>query len=235
MSKLRGRLSFANVMSVIAVFIALGGSGYAAFKLPKNSVGTKQLKKNAVTGVKVKAGSLTGGDIDARSLTGSDIKVSTLGTVPTATRATTAGHADSAGDATTLQGSGPGAFVHGDGAMIVGRRDLGTAAAPVTLVNIPGVASLTTDCSAGPEAELDLKNTSGGAVDFSFYWEGVAAPEFGTLPNGGQFTVVTGGAMGVTWRVATRAAPPTAATIAAAIGFSGPAACTTFAQATAGS
>ena len=53
MSKLRGRLSFANVMSVIAVFIALGGTGYAALKLPKNSVGARQLKKNAVTPPKV--------------------------------------------------------------------------------------------------------------------------------------------------------------------------------------
>jgi hypothetical protein len=229
------RPSHPTVVAYLALFVALGGGAYAIGQLPKNSVGTKQLKKNAVTGVKVKAGSLTGGDIDARSLTGSDIKVSTLGTVPAATRATTAGHADSAGDATTLQGSGPSAFVQGDGALIVGRRDLGTPASPVTLVNIPGVAVLTADCNAGPEAELDLKNTSGGSVEFSFYWEGVAAPEFGTLTNGGQFTVLTGGAMGVAWKLATRATPPTVATVTAAIGFSGPAACTTFAQATPGS
>jgi hypothetical protein len=41
MQRLRQRLSFANVMSVLAVFIALGGSGcYAA--LSKNSVGSKK-------------------------------------------------------------------------------------------------------------------------------------------------------------------------------------------------
>jgi hypothetical protein len=50
---MRGRLSFANVMSVIAVFIALGGASYAAVKLPKNSVGTKQIKNRAVTPPKV--------------------------------------------------------------------------------------------------------------------------------------------------------------------------------------
>lgn len=38
------------------MFIALGGTGYAAFKLPKNSVGTKQLKKNAA---KLKNGAVT--------------------------------------------------------------------------------------------------------------------------------------------------------------------------------
>ena len=43
------RLSYANVMATIAVFIALGGGAYAALKVPKDSVGNKQLKNNAVT------------------------------------------------------------------------------------------------------------------------------------------------------------------------------------------
>jgi hypothetical protein len=51
--KLRARLSYANVMATIAVFIALGGSAYAATQLKKNSVGTKQLKKEAVTPAKL--------------------------------------------------------------------------------------------------------------------------------------------------------------------------------------
>jgi hypothetical protein len=43
------RPSPAMVVALIALFVALGGGAYAAFKLPKNSVGTKQLKKGAVT------------------------------------------------------------------------------------------------------------------------------------------------------------------------------------------
>jgi hypothetical protein len=70
---MRPRLTYANVMATIAVFIALGGSAYA-FHLGKNSVGTKQIKKNAITGAKVKNDSLTG----------SDINESTLGTIPNA-------------------------------------------------------------------------------------------------------------------------------------------------------
>src|SRR5215203_5340093 len=54
MRALRGRLTYANVMATIAVFIALGGASYAAIKLPKNSVGTKQLKKEAVSLSKIK-------------------------------------------------------------------------------------------------------------------------------------------------------------------------------------
>jgi hypothetical protein len=52
MHRVRGKLTYANVMATIAVFIALGGVSYAAFKLPKNSVGTPQLKKGAVTPAK---------------------------------------------------------------------------------------------------------------------------------------------------------------------------------------
>ena len=53
--RLRGGLTFANVISVLALFIALGGASYAAITLPRNSVGTKQIKRNAVTGAKIKS------------------------------------------------------------------------------------------------------------------------------------------------------------------------------------
>ena len=42
------RLTFANVMASVAMFIALGGASYAAVSLPRNSVGTKQLRPQAV-------------------------------------------------------------------------------------------------------------------------------------------------------------------------------------------
>ena len=48
------RPSPALVVSVMALSVALGGTGYAAIVLPANSVGTKQIKKNAVTSAKVK-------------------------------------------------------------------------------------------------------------------------------------------------------------------------------------
>jgi hypothetical protein len=50
----RFRLSPALVISLIALFVALGGTSYAAITtLPANSVGTKQLKTAAVTGTKL--------------------------------------------------------------------------------------------------------------------------------------------------------------------------------------
>ncbi len=46
---LRARLTFANLISSVALFTALGGVSYAALTIPKNSVGTKQIKNRAVT------------------------------------------------------------------------------------------------------------------------------------------------------------------------------------------
>lgn len=53
--KSRPRLTYENVMVTLLAFVVLfGGGAYAAGKLGKNSVGTKQLRKNAVTSAKVK-------------------------------------------------------------------------------------------------------------------------------------------------------------------------------------
>jgi hypothetical protein len=68
MSKLRSGLTYANVMATVAVFLALGGGAYAALKLPKNSVGSKQIKANAVNSSKVANGSLLAGDFKAGQL-----------------------------------------------------------------------------------------------------------------------------------------------------------------------
>src|SRR3954467_14993415 len=62
MDRFRRHFTSAHAIALIALMVALGGTGYAALKLPKNSVGSKQIKKNAVTSVKVKNGSLKKGD-----------------------------------------------------------------------------------------------------------------------------------------------------------------------------
>ncbi len=80
-----GRLTYANVMSTVAVFLVVsGGAAYAAGHLGKNSVGTKQLKKNSVTTSKIKKNAITGAKVKAHTLVGSDINLSKLGTVPSA-------------------------------------------------------------------------------------------------------------------------------------------------------
>lgn len=68
MHRISKRLSFANVISMVALFVALGGTGYAASTLAKNSVGSKQIKSNAVTSSKVKNGSLLSKDFKSGQL-----------------------------------------------------------------------------------------------------------------------------------------------------------------------
>jgi hypothetical protein len=52
----------AMIVALIALFVALGGTSYAAVVLPANSVGTKQLRNGAVTAAKVKPQSLLASD-----------------------------------------------------------------------------------------------------------------------------------------------------------------------------
>src|SRR6476661_2803578 len=46
--RLRQKLSYANVTASLALFIALGGTSWAAITLPRNSVGSKQIRSRAV-------------------------------------------------------------------------------------------------------------------------------------------------------------------------------------------
>jgi hypothetical protein len=68
-TRLARHLTFANVMAAGAVFLALGGTSYAAAgKMGKNSVKGKNIAKNAITSPKVKNGSLLAKDFKAGQL-----------------------------------------------------------------------------------------------------------------------------------------------------------------------
>jgi hypothetical protein len=57
---LQAKLTYANVVSTLCLFLLLGGgAALAAGKLGKNTVGTKQLKKESVTAVKIKKAAIT--------------------------------------------------------------------------------------------------------------------------------------------------------------------------------
>ena len=43
LDRVRGRLTHANVIASLALVVALGGTGYAALRLPRNSVGPAQM------------------------------------------------------------------------------------------------------------------------------------------------------------------------------------------------
>src|SRR5215207_3629374 len=81
LGRLRSHLTFANVVSMMALFVALSSGAYA-LTIPQNSVGARQLKKNAVTGAKVKKDAVTSSKVKDRSLLATDFKVGQLPTGP---------------------------------------------------------------------------------------------------------------------------------------------------------
>jgi hypothetical protein len=64
------RPSFPTVISLIALFVALGGTSYAVIKLPAKSVGNRELKTNAVSGSKIRPGAVSRSDLASSARTG---------------------------------------------------------------------------------------------------------------------------------------------------------------------
>lgn len=73
--RIRRHLSFANVVALLALFVALGGGAYA---VKSNSVGTKQLKKNAVAKKNLKKNAIVSSKVKNGSLKDKDVKEGTL-------------------------------------------------------------------------------------------------------------------------------------------------------------
>jgi hypothetical protein len=80
LTSIRKRLTYANVMSSIAVFLVLGGA--TAFAASK--IGSNQLKANSVTTAKIKKNAVTTAKIKKDAVTGAKVKESTLSEVPSA-------------------------------------------------------------------------------------------------------------------------------------------------------
>ena len=76
LSRVRARLSYANVTASLALFIALGGTTYAATSLPRNSVGSKQIRTNAVGATEVRRNAVRSTEIRNRSIKLTDVALS---------------------------------------------------------------------------------------------------------------------------------------------------------------
>ena len=63
LSWLRRHLTYANVCASLALFIALGGTGYAAFKLPRDSVGSRELRSDSVGASELRANAVTSSSV----------------------------------------------------------------------------------------------------------------------------------------------------------------------------
>jgi hypothetical protein len=82
LDNLRQRLTYANVMSTIAVFVALGGSSYAALRIDSSDIAN-----NSVQSVDVRNRTISERDLKRNTLGGRSVRESRLGRVPHAKNA----------------------------------------------------------------------------------------------------------------------------------------------------
>lgn len=154
MKRFLPRPTYANVVSTLCLFLLLGGaSAFAATKLAKNSVGTKQIKKNAVVTAKIKNAAVTNSKLADNAVTSGKIadgqvRAGDLGTILTVQNtvqiaAGAEGTADVACPAGSIMLSGGGywttgsnnlrtTLMQGNGWRVEGKNTLGVSA-PLTV------------------------------------------------------------------------------------------------------
>ena len=146
---IRDRLSYANVMATIAVFVALGGTSYA-LSLPRNSVGSAQLRSDSVGRSELRRKAVTSRAVRDRSVRLKDLSVGT--------RNALRGHQGPAGP----QGPpGPtfSAAVNAAGALIRGSASSSSSSAPNN--RLIGFSRPVNDCVA----TATLASVPGGTPD----------------------------------------------------------------------
>jgi hypothetical protein len=132
---LRSKLTFANTVSVMALFVALGGTSYAALRvgsreivnnsvrsadlrndnvrgqdIHNGAIASADLQDNGIASGDIRDGAIQGSDLAPDTLTGRTVLESSLGTVP------------SAANAATLDGKSPAAFLSVDSSSRPGSR-----------------------------------------------------------------------------------------------------------------
>ena len=76
---MRPRLSFANVTSMLALFIALGGTSYAAVTLKSNSVKKSHLRSNSVGKSEIRARAVGRSEVGSNAISASELRTSAVG------------------------------------------------------------------------------------------------------------------------------------------------------------
>ena len=193
--KVRARLTYANVMSSLAMFILLGGVAYAS--VPNNSVTTGKIRNghvrtadirnNDIRSSDLRTGAVTTSDIANNTVRGPDVDEATLAPVARAASAGAADTANSANHAFTADSAQPRAFALVDGATGTVSRNKGIENANVTHPG-PGIYCITGLSFAIQGGQVTTVFT--GSVDSGAQFSpGVT----GSCPNGGQVRTEVGG------------------------------------------
>lgn len=130
--QLLDRLTYANVMSTIAVFTVMGGVAVAAVALPADSVGTPQLRDRAVTGGKLAPRAVDTGQIAPGAVTIGRLSDRVRALVTARPEQGPMGPAGERGPA-----GEPGA--RGPGASLLRYSAASSETAPVVVLDMPGL------------------------------------------------------------------------------------------------
>jgi hypothetical protein len=170
--KLRPRLTYANVVSTLALALAIGGgTAYAASKIDTkhiryHAVTGSKVAVNAVTASKVKNSALSGADIRDNSIRGADIRSGTLEASDFAPGQLPKG--DKGDPATAIYGvvTAAGTLANGKNVTSLSSTDAGayTATLSVDVSKCAGVATL----AGGAAGTVTAVPTPGNAQQFTF-------------------------------------------------------------------
>lgn len=174
----RPRLSYANVVSALALFVALGGTSYAATKLPHNSVGRTQIRESAVRSSEIARGAIRLADLTgstAKSLHGPPGPAGPVGPARTQGAPAVGFFATVSGAGQFVRGSATSS-VHtavGSGSYTVGfARNVSDCAYSATLGGIdpgdqpPGYVTVRADDG---KVGVQLYDAAGSPIDRSFH------------------------------------------------------------------
>lgn len=89
LAKLLGRLTYANVVATLALFLALGGVSYGALRIKSghivnNTVRTQDLRNNNIRSKDIRNRTIIGRDVLTNTITGLQVRETSLGKVPDA-------------------------------------------------------------------------------------------------------------------------------------------------------
>ena len=151
----RRRITSAHVLAGAALFVALGGTSYAAGSLAANSVGSSQIKASAVKSSEVAANAITSAKVKDGSLLKGDFKAGELPAGPAGPQGPK-GDTGAKGDKGDAGAPGAPGAPGANGANGVSGREI--VESPLTDVAANTTEFLTVSCPAG-------KVAIGGGVD----------------------------------------------------------------------
>ena len=184
-ARARSRLTYANVTATLALFIALGGTGYAAITLPRNSVGAKQLRSGAVGTTELRKGAVRSADVRNRSISLRDITTGARASLrgqqgpagpqgPPGTPAISEHVQVNSGGGST----GTGGVTHTGGNVYTAifNRDVSACAYSATLARVPGgdvteppPGRITAASGGGPNVVIKTFDAAGNAAPLPFH------------------------------------------------------------------